>query len=497
MMNDQRPNIILIMTDQQRFDTIQAWGDEHMITPNMDRLVAEGVSFRQAYCPGATCVASRAATFTGMYAHNTGAYSFLDWADHETWVHDLSANGYFCANIGKMHFIPTHVNSAFDERIVVENPTTIEQWHGGPDDDWGQFLKINGYERPNHRQDTDPDWLSKFQGVPWHLPEAMHSDVFIGNSAVAWVNSYRGEKPFFLEVGFTGPHEPWDPLQRHFDLYKDKAVPPAVTQPNDLDNKPPQHKAHKEYFASAEGEAKIDFSQATDADIENMRRHYYAKITTVDEQLGHVMDALEEQGFLENSLIIFCSDHGEMLGDHTLPYKWLMYDPIVHVPMIIKSSSQTSETQDIHELVSLMDIGPTILEAAGIDIPTYLEGQSLLPYLYDDDIDHRDYVICEDNYLVMLRSKTHKLVYYIGQDEYEFYDLQADPNEFTNLWQDEASSELRNLYLRKLLDFLAKSNYFTNGYKRTRQKQYQLRWHDDEYTELQGPTGIMPKPKHL
>ncbi len=127
-MSQERPNIILIMTDQQRFDTIQAWGNDHKVTPNIDRLVADGLSFRQAYCPGATCVASRAATFTGMYAHNTGAYTFDDWSQHETWIHDLANNGYYCVNIGKMHIMPTHAPGGFDERIVVENPTTIERW---------------------------------------------------------------------------------------------------------------------------------------------------------------------------------------------------------------------------------------------------------------------------------------------------------------------------------------------------------------------------------
>lgn len=489
----KQPNIILIMTDQQRWDTIQGWGNEHMLTPNMDRLAAEGVSFRQTYCPGATCIASRAAMFTGMYAHNTGVYSFMDWSKHETWIHDLSYHGYYCVNIGKMHFSPTHFRGAFHERIIVENPTSTEHWNGGPDDDWGNFLRINGFERPNHRQESDPDWIKKFQGVPWHLPENMHSDVFIGNSAVAWVNSYRGNKPFFLQVGFTGPHEPWDPLPRHFEHYQNQAVPPAVTIPNDLENKPPQHQALKKYFAQANGEARIDLSGACEADIGQMRRHYYAKITTVDEQLGRVLDALEEKGFTENSLIVFCSDHGEMLGDHTLAYKWLMYDPIVHVPMIIKSSSQKGENREIHDLASLIDIGPTILDAAGIQPPAYLEGQSLMPYLIDEKTKNRQFVVCEDNYLVMLRSKTHKLVYYIGQDEHEFYDLESDPNEFNNLWQNEEKLWLRNKYLNMLLDFLATSNYFTSGYKRTRQKKYQVRWHGDGDTSLQGSSGFVSK----
>jgi len=487
----RQPNIILIMTDQQRMDTIQAWGYDYMVTPNMDRLIAGGVSFRQTYCPGATCIASRAALFTGMYAHNTGVYSFMDWSEHDTWVHDLSRHGYYCANIGKMHFTPTHDRGGFHERVIVENPTTTEHWRGGPDDDWGNYLRIHGYERPNHRHLTDPAWIEKYQGVPWHLPEEMHSDVFIGNSAVTWIEGYRGEKPFFLQVGFTGPHEPWDPLPRHVALYRDEALPPAVTMPGDLENKPPQHRTHKEFHAHSGHESRIDLSNASAADIEHMRRHYYAKITTVDEQLGRVLDALESRGFLEDSLVIFCSDHGEMLGDHTLAYKWLMYDTIVHVTMILKSTSQKGQNLEVHELVSLMDIGPTILEAAGIEIPSYIEGQSLLPYLRDEETQPRPYVICEDNYQVMLRTRTHKLVYYIGQDDCEFYDLQADPHEFHNLWRSEAHTKVRGEYLHMLLDFLATSNYFTSGYKRARQKQYRVRWHGEGDTTLHGGTGFV------
>ena len=101
---EDRPHIMLIMTDQQRFDTVGAWGNDHMITPNMDRLAREGISFRQAFCPGATCVASRVAIFTGMYPHTTGVYSFDPWGNHWNWVDDLADNGYFCVNIGKMHF---------------------------------------------------------------------------------------------------------------------------------------------------------------------------------------------------------------------------------------------------------------------------------------------------------------------------------------------------------------------------------------------------------
>ena len=170
-----------------------------------------------------------------------------------------------------------------------------------------------------------------------------------------------------------------------------------------------------------------------------MKRHYFAKITTVDEQVGRILDALEARGWLEDSLLIFCSDHGEMLGDHGLAYKWLMYDPIVHVPLIIRHPGSVGAPSEVNELVSLMDLGPTILEAAGVDAPTYLEGRSLLPYLDDEPIEPREYVFCEDNYQIMMRSDTHKLVYYTGQEAGELYDLVADPHELDNLWDERST----------------------------------------------------------
>ncbi len=205
----KQPHIVLIMTDQQRFDTIGAWGHDYMVTPNMDRLVREGVSFRQAYCPGATCMAARAAIFTGMYPHNKGVYTFQPWANHRNWVEDLADAGYRCVNIGKMHFGPRDAAGGFHERVIVENPTNFTHEQGGVDDDWGRYLSFHEQTRPNRRNQSDPDWIQKHQGVPWHLEERFHSDVFIGESAASWIKHHRGTGPFFLQVGFTGPQEPW------------------------------------------------------------------------------------------------------------------------------------------------------------------------------------------------------------------------------------------------------------------------------------------------
>lgn len=465
------------MADQQRFDTVGAWGHDHMIIPNMDRLVADGMSFRQAYCPGATCVASRSAIFTGMYPHTTGVYSFDRWAGHRTWVQDLADAGYWCANIGKMHFTPRDVPGGFHDQVIVENPTNRTHAMGGADDDWGKYMRLHGVTRPNERNKTDPDWLSKYQGLAWHEEERFHSDVFIGNSAVSWIDGHQGEGPFFLEVGLTGPHEPWDPLQRHLDLYDGREVPPRVMRPGELDEKPPQHLARQRFHATTQHESVIDIASANDEDIARMRRHYYAKITTVDEQIGRVMDALEQRGYLENSLVIFCSDHGELLGDRNLAYKWLMYDPIVHIPLVIRTPGTVGAPSHQDDLVSLIDLGPSILEAAGVEVPDYLEGRLLGPYLRQEEVKCRSFVCAEDNYQVMYRTKTHKLVYYVGQPNVgELYDLDADPDELYNQWGDPCLESIQKNMLLALLEWMASSTYWNAGYKRGDGKQYRMRW---------------------
>ncbi len=500
-MSSQQPNIILIMTDQQRWDTIQAWGNDHMITPAQDRLVREGVSFREAYCPGATCVASRAAIFTGMYPHNSGVYSFQNWGAHRNWVQDLADHGYWCANIGKMHFQPRDIDGGFHERIIVENPTGGTLVNGGADDDWGRYMTFHGVDRPYDRHLTDPDWWHKLQGVAWHEEERFHSDVFIGNAALNWIRNHRQTKPVFLEIGFTGPHEPWDPLPRHLDMYKDRTIPEPVSRPNELEGKPKQQEAFKQRLANAKHESGINMYLANDERIEHMRRHYYAKITTVDEKLGQILEALEEQGYLENSLLIFCSDHGELLGDHSLAYKWLMYDPVTHIPLIIRYPEQARRGQQVQDLVSLIDLGPTILEAAGIETPTYMEGRSLLPYGQEpsaSQVSPREYVYCEDNYEIMMRSKTHKMVYYIGQEEGELYDLVEDPDELWNRWSDPKYTEIKTHLQQHLLAWLASSTYWHGGYKRERSKSYPVSWPGPDNHSLGGvPEGKQEKPDIL
>jgi arylsulfatase A-like enzyme len=464
----------MIMTDQQRSETIRALGHDHMITPNLDRIFRDGVAFTNAYTCGATCISARAALFTGMYAHNTGTYSFNEWAHHRGWVHDLRDAGYTCVNIGKMHLSPRDDPWAFHERVIVENPTNKAAANGGADDDWGRYLSLHGVRRPNDRNMSDPAWHHKFQGVPWEEAEHLHSDVFIGNSALGFLQRHVQTGPVFFQIGFTGPHEPYDPLPRHFELYRERRIPPAVRGEGELDRKPMQHRVHEQWHRETAHESSIDLRDATNEQIAHMRRSYYANITTIDEKIGEILAALEARGYLDNALVLFLSDHGDMLGDHGLAYKWLMYDGAVKVPMALWRPG-TNDGTVVDDPTSLIDVGPTVLEAANVPVPKYLEGE---PLRVDDPakpIDGRGSgddgadqgprpVFCEDNYLLMVRHGAYKYVHYIYQeDDCELYDLESDPHELNNLFHREP--EIVKEFRVRIALWLSRSCYRTSTYK--------------------------------
>jgi arylsulfatase A-like enzyme len=167
-----------------------------------------------------------------------------------------------------------------------------------------------------------------------------------------------------------------------------------------------------------------------------------------------------------------------------------MYDPIVHVPLIVRYGASIHHPAQVDDLVSLMDIGPTVLEMAGIEVPTYVEGRSLMPCLRGEPVRPREYVFCEDNYQIMMRRRTHKLVYYIGQEQGELYDLEEDRHELWNRWSDPQYAALKSELLGDLLAWLARSNYWSAGYKRNRQRQYLMRWPGEGHVNLHGRSDV-------
>jgi arylsulfatase len=482
-----RPNIVFIITDQQRMDTIAALGFDYMATPNLDRLVNEGVTFTNCHVTAASCAPSRASLFTGYYPHTTGVLRNADLWRH-SWIEDLNASGYRCVNIGKMHTYPYHTNLGFHERYVVENKDRYleERYYF---DEWDKALQARGLvkqQREQYRKRND--YRQALGAFDWELPEDLHSDNFVGNLATWWINSYPRTEPLFLEIGFPGPHPPYDPTPEHAARYMDKDLPLLAVTQEELDEQPPCLKELRQHNNEVDHDSVVLDLNPTDEQRHRQRAYYLANVTMIDEKVGEIMQALEDRGYLDNSIVIFTSDHGDCLTDHGHSQKWTMYDTITRMPLIVWKGKDVElpgfePGRRIDDLCSQFDIGPAILELAAQASPrrkqasprrksgdetspdpsltpqqkrahhpwdpANMEARSLLPAICGDpEWQPREYVFCEQQqdgiltgceFMTMVRSRDWKLVHFLGSPEEgeqpgQLFDLAADPDEVHNLW---------------------------------------------------------------
>ncbi len=472
-MPDPRPNIVLIITDQQRFDTIAALGFPYMDTPHLDRLVREGVALTNCYSSAPSCVPARASLFTGYYPHTTGVYKNGDAWQH-SWVESLAAAGYHCVNVGKMHTVPFQAPVGFHERYVVENKDRFLEGRYFFDE-WDKALAARGLvkqQRVLYRQ--RPDYAERMGAFEWELPEDLHSDMFVGNTAIWWLDHYPRTEPLFLEIGFPGPHPPYDPIPRYAEPYLKKDLPLAEVTPEDLEGQPPPFRAMRQHNAEVDHDSIVHALNPTREQRHRQRAYYLANVTMIDEKIGEILQALERNGYLENTAVIFTSDHGDCLGDHGHSQKWTMYDIIMRMPTIVWWPGRIPGGRQVDDLCQVMDLGATILEMAGLERPASFEAQSLLPVLQGDKAsigrdlvfaEHgRDGILRETEFMTMVRSREWKLVHFMDEPFGQLFDLVHDPDEVRNLWDDPAYLDVKRELLDAMREWLVRSNYHTRDW---------------------------------
>ncbi|WP_424928929.1 sulfatase family protein [Amaricoccus tamworthensis] len=470
-MTAQKPDIVFIITDQQRYDTIAALGASHMDTPNIDRLVNNGVSFEQCHVTAPSCVPCRASLFTGYYPHTNGVLANgQPWS--RTWISDLAKAGYHCVNIGKMHTIPYDAKAGFHERYVVENKDRYMEgrWFF---DEWDKALASHGLkkqQRETYRQ--RPDYKDRLGAFTWDLPPALQSDNFIGETTKWWLETKPVEKPLFLTVGFPGPHPPYDPTPEMAEKYMARDVPLPEVSDEELAALAGPWIEKRQHDVEVDHDSVAWKLKPATEELKRMRAYYYANMEMIDTQVGNILDALEARGNMKNTIVIFTSDHGDNLGDHGLSQKWAPYDQVTRVPMIVSAPGRFGGGRKVEEMVQLFDLAPTILEWAGVDPDPSFEAISLNPALEGSDFEGRSHVFCEQagdvnmtgaSYLTMVRSKTHKLVHFRGSDEGQLFDLVADPGERVNLWSDADHTGVKQELLSELLEFHIESTVHTRN----------------------------------
>jgi arylsulfatase A-like enzyme len=276
-----------------------------------------------------------------------------------------------------------------------------------------------------------------------------------------WILDERSsDSPLLLEVGFLGPHPPYDPPKRLLERYADIPLPVPQVTTQELDRQPPPHSAYREEMKRGNHDAVIWNDAPSDEQLLRLRRHYAANVTLIDEQIGRIMAALERNGYLENSIVVFMSDHGDCLGDHGHIQKWTMYDEITRMPMIVRAPTYLPTGKRVNALLQQMDIVPMLFELAGLSPP---EGSAIsaLPCVLHDEpgrevvfAEHAsDRVLKEVNFVTMARTREWKLVHYLDQPWGELYNLRDDPGELNNVWEDPSHEEIKNELMLRILDW--------------------------------------------
>lgn len=428
----KRPHIILLMTDQHRGDALGCMGNAVVISPNLDRLAQEGTLFVHGYSSTPSSTPGRAGLLTGLspWHHGMLGYGRVAARYRYEMPRMLRELGYYTFGIGKMHWFPQKSLHGFHAALVdesgrVESPDFVSDYR-----EWFQL----------HAPGVNPDetgigWNDHAAGT-YRLDEKLHPTTWTGQTACELIRNYDNDQPLFLKVSFARPHSPYDPPKRLLDMYRNVDVPrPAV---GDWCGR------YAERLDPQKAAPDAPFGNFGDEYAVRSRRHYYANITFIDEQIGHVVAALKEKGMYDNALICFTSDHGDMLGDHYHWRKTYPYEGSTHVPYIVKWPASmplaVAPGSRLEQPVELRDFLPTFLEVAGATVPADMDGRSLAALVTGRGADWRRFIDLEhatcysaDNYWCALTDGRVKYIWNLHNGREQLFDLTADPRELHDL----------------------------------------------------------------
>ena len=333
-------------------------------------------------------------------------------------------------------------------------------WSHHPQPGWGQ---ANAYWQWLAEKGTS--WEEIFDGsgtdyVKKGVPAELHQTTFCAEKAADFIEQSDG-RPWFFSFNCFDPHHPFDPPPEYMARYDIDAMPLPKFRDGELAGKTTYQRLDHEWAHNAKGE--FHTGAMTDRDRREVTAAYLAMCELIDDQVGRMLEALERTGQADDTLVIFMSDHGEMLGDHGIYFKGPhFYEEAIRVPLMMRWPGRFQRNLRVGGLVELIDIVPTLLEAAGLEVPPAVQGKSLMPLATGrtDPRRHREQVYSEyynawthaDAYATMVRTRRHKIVVYHGTEQGELYDLEADPDEFENLWDRPERADLKSQMLQRCFD---------------------------------------------
>ncbi|WNQ10728.1 sulfatase-like hydrolase/transferase [Paenibacillus aurantius] len=483
-----RPNILLITSDQQHWNTIGAFNPE-IRTPNLDRLVREGTVFTRAYCPNPLCTPSRASIVTGLYPSQHGAWSLGTKLQEEvpTVGDRLQSEGYRTALIGKAHFQPlasTEEYPSIEAYPILQDLTFWRDFHG-PFYGFEHVELTRNHTNEAHVGQHYVLWLEEngcanwrdYYLPPtgtmdpairhrWDIPERWHYNTWIEERTNAALQRYKDDgEPFFLWSSFFDPHPKYLAPEPWCSMYD----PSSLKAPGTREG---EHGANPPHFALTQ-EAKPDFSpykesgffspglQAHAQTEEQVRRNmatYYGMVSFLDRSVGRILDKLAELGLADNTIVVFTTDHGHLFGQHGLTAKGpFHYEDLLKLPFLVRYPGHVPAGRRTDALQSLVDLAPTFLRLAGINVPRTMAGTDQSEVWTGRTERVRNHIICENRqeptamYAKTYVEERYKLTVYYNRPYGELFDLREDPGEFRNLWNDPASQGVRLELMQRLV----------------------------------------------
>ncbi|MCI9888045.1 arylsulfatase [Micrococcales bacterium 31B] len=454
----ERPNVILIVADQWRADCLGSAGHPVVRTPGLDRLAQRGTVFESAYSATPTCVPARVSLMLGQTVRTHGRLGYRDkvpfTATHggETLAASFTRGGYQTRCIGKLHVWPERDRIGFEEVELHDGYLHVSRGHDHrheATDDYLRFLR--------EREGPSADYLSSglhcntLDARPWQYSEHSHPSSWVIERAVEFVERRDPTVPFFLNLSFHRPHPPLDPPQWAWDRYAEVASEmPAV----------PRGNWRGDYAAwRVEGETGAKVGRLRDDDLRRARVGYYGLMTHIDLLWQRFSEVLGEHGLLDNTIVLFTADHGEMLGDHDLTQKGLPYEGSARVPFVLVDPRYTQPTHS-RELVDLADVMPTLLDLAGLPVPESCDGRSLARVVrggtgVGSRVDSREFLRGEHEawgfQIHFIRDHRFKYVLLAGPGTEQLFDLHDDPDETTCLLRAPGGPEPDHLAARDRL----------------------------------------------
>jgi choline-sulfatase len=434
-------NILWLMVDQMRADHLGFAGHPYVQTPNLDRLAARGTVFENTFVQSPLCGPSRTSLFSGRYVHEHGVW----WngvpceEDLPLLPEILRQAGYRTSIVGKLHLEPAQRTFGFQERKLHEE--LLLDPHGL--DAYDNYRTGQSPPVPEPGEATEWDNRTSGAGV-CRVNPACEETAWVADHACEALEQADGEQPFFLYASFMRPHSPYNPLPEFLDRYRDTEIEPPPFSPEEWDKLPPRVRATAESWG---------WDALTPEDFAEVRRHYAALCTQVDDNIGRIMQTLEQKGLVENTLIVFTSDHGDFLGEHGLLFKEHLYDASLHVPLVIVDPRRQDQPTRYTGLTESIDIMPTVLDLVGVEPPAGTSGESLTPVLDDPERVHRSHILsewtthtvnanrdrvraaCVEPHIASVRTQNWKYMHYIDEPG-ELYDLRTDPGERDNRFGD-------------------------------------------------------------